>query len=474
MRTSFDVNFSKWPEIWQAAYKILHETGSMTHEQLRNWIDPIDSIRIDSEGETLLARLECPNDWSTNWIKDRFRSSMESALQTVTGRPCRIELFTRVRTPEETPVGAILAQEALAPPFQNTSPPSRATVLQTGVRSAQRAIDARYTFDNFVIGASNQFAYASAYAVANRPGAQYNPLFLYSQPGLGKTHLLHAIANQVMTQNPTARVCYISAESFMNELIESIQHQKMPSFRAKYRDGYDVLLMDDVQFIAGKTSTEEEFFHTFNALHSSKKQIVISSDRPPKDIEKLEERIRTRFEWGLVSDIQPPEIETRIAILKAKAERDDVYLPDDVATFLATHVKNNVRALEGVLVKLKAQSSLTGAEISLEMAKSELKSSIPEENSQITVETIQATVAKYFQIKIQDLKSTSKKRTFSLPRQIAFYLVRKYTGLGFKEIGQYFGGKDHSTVVYGCDQIEQAVESNPETRNTVESIQNLL
>jgi chromosomal replication initiator protein len=285
---------------------------------------------------------------------------------------------------------------------------------------------------------------------------------------------LHAIANQVIAHNPTMRVCYISAESFMNELIESIQHQKMPGFRAKYRDGYDVLLIDDVQFIAGKTSTEEEFFHTFNALHAAKKQIVISSDRPPKDIEKLEERIRTRFEWGLVSDIQPPEIETRIAILKAKAERDDVYLPDDVATFLATHVKNNVRALEGVLVKLKAQASLTGAEISLEMAKSELKSSIPEENSQITVETIQSTVAKYFQIKVQDLKSTSKKRTSSLPRQIAFYLVRKYTGLGFKEIGLYFGGKDHSTVVYGCDQIERAIESDPEIRNTVESIQNLL
>jgi chromosomal replication initiator protein len=473
MRTSFDVNFSKWPEIWQAAYKILHETGSMTHEQLKNWIDPIDSILIENEGEILLARLECPNDWSTNWIKDRFRPSMESALQTVTGRPCKIELFTRVRTAEEIPAGAVLAQEALSPPPMSENA-GRATVLQAGQRSSQRAIDARYTFDNFVIGASNQFAYASAYAVANRPGAQYNPLFLYSQPGLGKTHLLHAIANQVIAHNPTMRVYYISAESFMNELIESIQHQKMPGFRAKYRDGYDVLLIDDVQFIAGKTSTEEEFFHTFNALHAAKKQIVISSDRPPKDIEKLEERIRTRFEWGLVSDIQPPEIETRIAILKAKAERDDVYLPDDVATFLATHVKNNVRALEGVLVKLKAQASLTGAEISLEMAKSELKSSIPEENSQITVETIQSTVAKYFQIKVQDLKSTSKKRTSSLPRQIAFYLVRKYTGLGFKEIGLYFGGKDHSTVVYGCDQIERAIESDPEIRNTVESIQNLL
>lgn len=473
MRTSFDVNFSKWPEIWQAAYKILHETGSMTHEQLKNWIDPIDSVLIENDGETLLARLECPNDWSTNWIKDRFRPSMESALQTVTGRPCKIELFTRVRAAEEIPAGAVLAQESVSPPPASESL-ARATVLQAGQRSSQRAIDARYTFDNFVIGASNQFAYASAFAVANRPGAQYNPLFLYSQPGLGKTHLLHAIANQVIAHNPAMRVCYISAESFMNELIESIQHQKMPGFRAKYRDGFDVLLIDDVQFIAGKTSTEEEFFHTFNALHAAKKQIVVSSDRPPKDIEKLEERIRTRFEWGLVSDIQPPEIETRIAILKAKAERDDVYLPDDVATFLATHVKNNVRALEGVLVKLKAQASLTGAEISLEMAKSELKSSIPEENSQITVETIQSTVAKYFQIKVQDLKSTSKKRTFSLPRQIAFYLVRKYTGLGFKEIGLYFGGKDHSTVVYGCDQIERAIESDPEVRNTVEAIQNLL
>ena len=210
-------------------------------------------------------------------------------------------------------------------------------------RSFETSIDSRFTFDNFVVGASNQFAHASAISVSERPATQYNPLFIYSSPGLGKTHLLHAIGNYLLKKNPGFRVAYLSAESFVNELIESLQHQRMPKFRSKYRTSYDVLLIDDIQFIAGKKQTEEEFFHTFNALYGSKRQIILASDRPPKDIEKLEERIRTRFEWGLVADIAPPEIETRIAILKAKAESDDIYLPDEVATFLATHIKNNVR-----------------------------------------------------------------------------------------------------------------------------------
>jgi chromosomal replication initiator protein len=248
----------------------------------------------------------------------------------------------------------------------------------------------------------------------------------------------------------------------------------MSQFRAKYRDSYDLILIDDIQFIAGKTSSEEEFFHTFNALHSSKRQIVVTCDRPPKEIEKLEERIRTRFEWGLVVDIAPPEIETRIAILRAKAERDDIYLPDDVATFLASYIKTNVRELEGVLIRLQAQASLTGAEISLEMAKQELKTVVPEEGSHYTIESIQAAVAKYFHVKIHDLKSTTRSRNVALPRQIAMYLIRKYTGLGFKEIGHYFGGKDHSTVMHACKKVETEMDTDVNLRESVESIQNQL
>lgn len=341
-------------------------------------------------------------------------------------------------------------------------------------RSVDTPPDPRYCFDNFVVGASNQFAFASAVAVAEQPAKQYNPLFLYSSPGLGKTHLLYAIGNHLLSKFPESRVAYLSAENFVNELIDSLQHRSMPEFRAKYRDSFDMILIDDIQFIAGKTTSEEEFFHTFNALYSSKRQIVVTCDRAPKEIEGLEERVRTRFEWGLVADISPPEIETRIAILKAKSERDDIYLPDDVATFLASHIKSNVRELEGVLIKLQAQASLTGAEVSLEMARQELKMGIPEDSPNLTVETIQHAVVKYYHLKFQDLKSTTRSRNIALPRQIAMFLIRKYTGMGFKEIGHHLGGKDHSTVMHGCKKIEKDLESNSGLKDSIESIQNLL
>ncbi len=266
----------------------------------------------------------------------------------------------------------------------------------------------------------------------------------------------------------------MSAEQFVNELIDSLQHRRMPEFRAKYRDSYDMILIDDIQFIAKKNTSEEEFFHTFNALHSSKRQIVLTSDRPPKEIEGLEERIRTRFEWGLIADITVPEIETRIAILKAKAERDDIYLPDEVSTFLATHIKSNVRELEGLLIKLQAQASLSGAEISLEMAKQELRLAIPEEGSHLTIESIQTAVAKHFRLKAQDFKSTSRSQSVAVPRQIAMYLIRKYTGVGYKEIGVYFGGKDHTTIMHAVKKIEAALETDRTIREAVEAIQNLL
>jgi chromosomal replication initiator protein len=354
------------------------------------------------------------------------------------------------------------------------APASVGVTVHTGTRVAYEGPDHRYTFESFVVGASNQFAHASAVAVADQPARQYNPLFLYSPPGLGKTHLLHAIGNRLIAHNPQARVAYLSAEKFVNELIDSLQHRRMPQFRAKYRDSYDMILIDDIQFIAKKSTSEEEFFHTFNALHSSKRQIIVTSDRPPKEIEGLEERVRTRFEWGLIADISPPEIETRIAILKAKAERDDIYLPDDVATFLATHIKSNVRELEGVLIRLQAQASLTGAEISLEMAKHEMRNAIPTEGSNYTIESIQNAVAKHYRLRVQDLKAPTRARSVALPRQIAMYLILKYTGVGFKEIGQYFGGKDHTTILHACSKIEAGMDGDPRIREAVEAIQNLL
>lgn len=489
MRTLFKSDESQWSELWKAVYKSLEADGSITPQQLKLWIEPLRLVSIKEEDMKSFARIGAQRDFSAQWVRDHFGTQLEGAFSRVLGRDCEIELLVSpldgVAPPMEPHSEALVqsttptrTKESNA--SQNVSsfgdPIAESNVLWgASSRPAQASsFDPRYTFETFVIGASNQFAHASSYAVSENPATQYNPLFLYSQPGLGKTHLLHAIANQVLAKNPSARVLYISAERFVNEMIESIQHGKMTEFRKKYRDSYDVLLFDDIQFIAGKERTEEEFFHTFNALHSAKRQIVLTSDRPPKEIEGLEERLRTRFEWGLIADITPPEIETRIAILKAKAERDDIYLPDDVATFLATYIKSNVRELEGVLIKLQAHASLSGAELSIDLAKQQLKLVVPEQSSNYTVESIQSAVAKHFRLKAADFKSNSKQRSVARPRQIAMYLIRKYTSLGFKEIGEYFGGRDHTTIIHACREIEKKIESELDVKDAVEAIQNLL
>lgn len=471
MRTLLNVDTKEWPEIWQAAYRILEQ--SVVSNQLQAWIQPIKMVGTETSDNLLKIKLEVANDFSVNWIRDRYKKTMEDAFSQVTGCQCEVLFLIKEGGEEASEVGFQPPVEpAQIVPASSVGP---AFVSSGAFRSSQEGqLDSRYVFENFVVGASNQFAHASAVAVAEQPAKQYNPLFIYSPPGLGKTHLLHAIGNHLIAKNQGIRVAYLSAEKFVNELIDSLQHRRMPAFRTKYRDSFDMILIDDIQFIAGKGTSEVEFFHTFNALHSSKRQIVVTSDRSPKEIEGLEERIRTRFEWGLVADITPPEIETRIAILKAKAERDDIYLPDDVATFLASYIKSNVRELEGVLIRLQAQASLTGAEISLEMAKQELKMAIPEEGSQFTIESIQNAVAKHFHLKVQDLKSATRSRSIAIPRQIAMYLIRKYTGLGYREIGHYLGGKDHSTIMHGCRKVELDLNGQTPVRDAVESIQNLL
>lgn len=486
MRTTLENDSSKWPELWQAAYRLLEE--SVVPNQLRTWIQPLEWIEAKKEQNEMQVDLSAPNEFSADWVKDHYQKNIEEAISRVAGAPCKIRFIIRERKQKTPPssLSPVRTKGASGGTEKISSRVKKSEVLKSGKKSpiltvqppseGDRFIDPRYTFDNFIVGASNQFARASAMAVAEKPGTHYNPLFIYSSPGLGKTHILYAIANHVRSRNPEARISYVSAESFVNELIDSIQRNRMAKFRRIYRESYDILLIDDIQFIAGKGKTEEEFFHTFNTLYGSKRQIVLTSDRPPKEIEGLEERIRTRFEWGLVADIQSPEIETRIAILKNKAEQDDIYLPDDVCVFLATHIKSNVRELEGILIRLQAQASLTGAEISLEMAKQELHASVPEESSHLTLETIQDTVSKHFHLKISDLKSTTRTKNFAMARQIAMYLIRKYTGMGFKEIGQFFGGKDHTTIMHACTKIEQALNtgSDMEVRENVEAIQNKL
>ena len=469
MRTTLDIDQGLWPEFWQAAYRLLEETE--VEGLLKAWVQPLEIVEAEENEGRVKIQMAAPNEFSVDWVRAHFKKKIEAAFAQTTGKVCELILFKKEFSAQE---GAALHE---TPTEESPEPVIEAAGVVVGAKS--RAIpdwqlNPLYTFENFIVGASNQFAHAAAVAVGEQPGKQYNPLFLYSPPGLGKTHLLHAIGNHVLAKRPNARVAYLSAETFVNELIDKIQHNKMSRFRDKYRDSFDVLLIDDIQFIAKKKSSEDEFFHTFNTLHASKRQIVVTSDRLPKEIEGLEERIRTRFEWGLIADIGAPEIETRIAILKSKAEHDDIYLPDEVATFLATHIKNNVRELEGVLIRLKAQASLTGEEISLEMAKRELKIAIPEEGTLITIDSIQNAVARHFRIRIQDLKSTTRVKTVAFPRQIAMYLIRKYTGVGFQEIGHHFGGKDHTTILYACNKIEKELSENHAIRDAVEKIQNLL
>ncbi len=472
-RNGFDIDPSQFPELWRAALLIIQQR--VTPEQVRAWIASLRFLGTRHENEGWSVRLASGTQWQRNWVVEHHQTIIEDAFTQILGAPARISIEVipgealETSAPLDPPIQAPQAQRSPSTPMMEERPfePVFAT-------SHEDRIDPEHKFDNYVVGASNQFAHASAIAVAEKPAQEYNPLFLYSAPGLGKTHLLHAIANHFRSRKPQAKVAYLSAEQFVNEMVEAVKTQQMTRFRNKYRNSYDMILIDDIQFLAGKERSEEEFFHTFNALHSSKRQIVVTSDRPPKEIKELEERVKTRFLCGLVADIQAPEIETRIAILRSKAERDDVYLPDEVATFLATHIKSNVRELEGTLIKLKAQASLTGAEISLEMARRELKIAEEELAPTFTVESIQAAVARHYHLKIHDLKGASRARVVARPRQIAIYLTRKYTELGLKEIGAHFGGRDHSTVLHACETIETGMESDPAIREAVEGIQNLL
>ena len=333
-------------------------------------------------------------------------------------------------------------------------------------------LNTKYTFENFVIGSGNQFAHAACFAVANLPGHTYNPMFIYSDVGLGKTHLLNAIGNKIIKEKDL-NVFLVSSEQFTNEMISSIRDDKMIDFRNKYRN-VDVLLIDDIQFIAGKERTQEEFFYTFNALYENQKQIVVSSDKIPKDIVSLEERLRSRFEWGLIADIQPPDFETRVAILKKKALLNEINIGDEIIYFIASKISNNIRELEGALIKVAAFSSFTGKKITLDLSKEALFNLIKEEEKPMTAEIIIKTVCNFFNVKIPEIKSNKKLKEFVLPRQIAMYIIRANTTLSFPEIGDKFGGKDHSSVIYAVNKIKNNLKKDKELEKTIESIIKLI
>jgi chromosomal replication initiator protein len=402
------------------------------------WFRPI----IRANHANGVFTLVVPNKFVADWICDYYGDLVRQELSDLTGE--RLELAFEIALVEDSPISLVGPQ---------------AQLVQNKTRTLSH-LNSKYTFERFVVGSSNQFANAACRAVADLPGGHYNPLFIYGGAGLGKTHLLHAIGLHIFKSRPQTSVLYVSSETFTNEVINGIRYDKMAEIRRKYRERLDVLLIDDIQFIAGKERTQDEFFHTFNTLHESQRQIVITSDKLPKEIPGSEERLRSRFEWGLIADIQPPDLETRVAILKKKAEAECIECPDDVAMFLASSIKSNVRELEGSLIRLGAFSSLTKAPITLDLTKEVLRNIIQEREPIYSVESIQRTVADYYKVSVSDLKSPRRTKTLVYPRQIAMYLCKKIARSSFPEIGAKFGGKDHTTVMHACRKIESLIEGN--------------
>jgi chromosomal replication initiator protein len=385
-------------------------------------------------------------------VGDKYADLIQEALDNLNMDYQDVEFVTPDDDPAATPVrhdGGLSAAASSSSGATPAHPISQARFDWDG--AAQ--LNARYTFDAFVIGSGNQFAHAACQAVSQRPSKAYNPLFLYGGVGMGKTHLMQAIGHEVKRLQPQAAICYISSEKFTNEMINSLRYDKMTSFRDKYRN-MDVLLIDDIQFLAQKERTQEEFFHTFNALHETMKQIVIASDRPPKELPEIEDRLRSRFEWGLIADIQPPDLETKVAILQKKSEQERITLPTDVALFIASNIRSNVRELEGALIRLVAHSSLIGAEITLPYTQQVLKNFIDSQARKVTIESIQKAVAEQFGLRLIEIKAKNNSRAIVYPRQIAMYLSKHLTEASLPEIGRQFGGKHHTTVLHSVEKIE--------------------
>jgi len=378
-------------------------------------------------------------------------------------------VFHQMGTPN-TKVQYVCTEEE---PIQQAPPVAAAKQSRLDFESSDHQLNIRYTFDTFVVGKSNEFAHAAARAVAEQPSKAYNPLFLYGGVGMGKTHLMHAIGHMIKKRNPAMRLSYVSAEKFTIEVINSLRFDRMITFRDRFHT-VDVLLVDDIQFIAGKERTQEEFFHTFNALYEQQKQIVISSDCLPKDINSIEERLRSRFEWGLIADIQPPDLETKIAILQKKAENDRFHLPDEVAEYIARAIKSNVRELEGALTRLMAYGSLTGTATSLPTAQQVLRNIIASQEKRVTIDLIQKRVSEHFNLREQDLKMRSNTRAIAFPRQVAMYIVKQLTTASLPEIGRQFGGKHHTTVLHSINKIEELRRSDKELNRTITRLMDAL
>lgn len=431
--------------IWQRALELLKD--EVTEISYNTWIKTIKPVRLYGNS----IELGAPADFNRGILESRYLTLIQQAIKKATNKEYDIKFV--VPSSQNAPY------EAQSEKKKGTDDNSLVSVLNP-----------KYTFDTFVIGSGNQLAHAASLAVAEAPAQAYNPLFIYGGVGLGKTHLMHAIGHYVIEHSQNSRVLYVSSEKFTNELINAIKDDKNETFRAKYRN-IDILLIDDIQFIAGKERTQEEFFHTFNALYESNKQIIISSDKPPRDIATLEERLRSRFEWGLQADIQPPDFETRIAILKKKAQLENIDIPDEVYSFIADNIASNIRELEGALIRVIAYSSLVKTEVNLDLAKEALKDIlIANKTRVVNSDIIMEVVARHFNLKIDDFKSKKRNRDIAFPRQIAMYLCRELTDMSLPQIGSEFGGRDHTTVMHAFSKISDSIDNDYEVRRTIEEL----
>ena len=423
--------------------------SELSEVSFNTWIKSCEPISISSDTITISV----PNSFTQDILDKRYKDLVANSIEVVCSKLYKIEF--------------VIASEASEKEEVKDTTSKKSIVVNDEMSST---LNPKYTFNSFVIGNSNRFAHAASLAVAESPAKAYNPLFIYGGVGLGKTHLMHAIGHYILNNNPSAKVVYVSSEKFTNELINAIKDDKNEEFRNKYRN-VDVLLIDDIQFIAGKERTQEEFFHTFNALHDANKQIILSSDRPPKEIPTLEDRLRSRFEWGLIADIQVPDFETRMAILKKKADVENLNVANDVMGYIATKIKSNIRELEGALIRIIAYSSLTNREVTVDLASEALKDIISKKQGKhITIDIIQDVVSSYFNLRVEDLKSQRRTRNIAHPRQIAMYLSRKLTDMSLPKIGEEFGGRDHTTVIHAYEKISGNLKTDDSLQSTINDI----
>jgi chromosomal replication initiator protein len=441
-------------DLWHAALANIEK--KISKPSFDTWLKSTKAHSL--QGDLLI--ITAPNEFARDWLEERYSQLIAGILYEITG--------------EELSVKFIIPQNQRETESDVQLPPKKVRKDDDHGEFPQGILNQKYTFDTFVIGSGNRFAHAASLAVAEAPAKAYNPLFIYGGVGLGKTHLMHAIGHYVLDHNPAAKVVYLSSEKFTNEFINSIRDNKAENFRNKYRN-VDILLIDDIQFLAGKESTQEEFFHTFNALHEESKQIIISSDRPPREIPTLEDRLRSRFEWGLITDITPPDLETRIAILRKKARAEGLDIPNEVMLYIANQIDTNIRELEGALIRVVAYSSLINKDINANLAAEALKDIIPSSKPKvITILDIQKTVGELFSIKLEDFKAKKRTKSLAFPRQIAMYLSRELTDYSLPKIGEEFGGRDHTTVIHAHEKISKLLQSDAQLQRQMKELHELL